>query len=57
MELTATRLAASRTAVVGRLFLGSAMKVRVMTKDRINSIPKAWTGVTWEAIVVAPKLP
>ena len=49
-RLTATRLAASKTAVVGRLLFGSAMNVSVMTNDRINSMPNAWTGVTWEAI-------
>lgn len=45
-KLTDTRVAPSRAAVVGRLFLGSAMNVRVMTNDRINSIPNAWIGVT-----------
>lgn len=56
-KLTATRLAASRTAVVGRLFFGSAKNVRVMTNDRINSMKNACTEVTWLAIVVAPKVP
>jgi len=55
--LTATRLAANKTAVVGRLFLGLVIKVSVITKQRTSSMPKAWTGLTCEGIVVTPRFP